>query len=316
MFEIKEENNNELDCTIIKNSATGEYVSIAPEFGANVNQITLKKRKELYSILDGNRTKDQFSGKNMFKGAKLFPFVNRIQNGTYRFDGKTYQLDINYPEEGNAAHGIVYYKRFRLENRIVRESYAEALFKYDYDGSDTGYPFPFDLELTYKLDSESGFTCITRVANTGVTELPFGDGWHPFFSLNNKVDNLFLTLPEVKIIEVDDKLIPTGIKKPFKKFLESNLIGNTTFDNCFQIEENCERYQTKIYDPERRTKIIFWQDGGIDKYNYLQIYIPPDRRSIAIEPMTGNINNFNNKDGLLVIKPGESFNAKYGVNLE
>jgi len=316
MFEIKEEINNDLTCTIIKNSATGEYVSIVPKFGTNVNDLVLKKGEELISILDGNQNKNQFIGKNIFKGAKLFPFVNRIENGSYYFDGNRYQLDINYPEEGNAAHGIVYNIQFRLVNKIVNNSCAKALFKYEYDGSISGFPFPFDLELNYKLDNKTGFSCGTKVTNTGVTEFPFGDGWHPYFLLNKKVNHLLLKLPGVNLIELDEKLIPTGCTKPYNHFSNISLIGKTTLDNCFQIEPIEERHQTEIYDSERDIKIILWQEGREQKYNYLQIYIPPDRMSIAIEPMTGNINNFNNNEGLLVLKPGESFNAKYGVNLE
>ncbi|UCH65403.1 MAG: aldose 1-epimerase, partial [Ignavibacterium sp.] len=177
MFEVKEEKNNGLLCTIIKNNATGEYVSIVPEFGANVNDLVLKKGEELISILDGNQNKYQFTGKNIFKGAKLFPFVNRIKNGSYYFDDKRYQLDINYPEEGNAAHGIVYNIQFVSANRIIDRSCAKALFKLEYDGSISGFPFAFDLELIYMLDIIQGFSCETIVTNTSLNNFPFSDGW-------------------------------------------------------------------------------------------------------------------------------------------
>ena len=42
-------------------------------------------------------------------------------------------------------------------------------------------------------------------------------------------------------------------------------------------------------------------------------YIPPDRSSIALEPMTCKANAFNNGDGLITLAPGESFEGSFGV---
>lgn len=70
-----------------------------------------------------------------------------------------------------------------------------------------------------------------------------------------------------------------------------------------------------VYDKEQNIKIEPWQEKGPNKYNYLQLYIPPDRNSIAIEPMTCNIDAFNNHNGLITLQPKESFDAKYGVRV-
>ena len=47
MFEIVEENKNGLNCVIIKNNNTKEYISIVPQFGASVNEITFRKGKNI-----------------------------------------------------------------------------------------------------------------------------------------------------------------------------------------------------------------------------------------------------------------------------
>jgi aldose 1-epimerase len=39
------------------------------------------------------------------------------------------------------------------------------------------------------------------------------------------------------------------------------------------------------------------------------------RRGIAVEPMTAAPNAFNNHQGLLILAPGESFSAAWGVTL-
>jgi len=316
MFEIVEEFKNGVNCVIIKNIETNECVSIVPGFGASVNEITLRKGEKLFSILDGNISKDSFKGKDIFKGAKLFPFVNRIKGGCYLFNGRTYQLDINYPEEGNAVHGFVYKEKFVLAHKIIEEASACAIFEYSYHGTYKGYPFKFGIELCYMLDATNGFSCETKVTNTGEHSLPFGDGWHPYFSFNKNVDELYLKLPETELIKVDDNLIPTGCREPYSNFNNSSLIGDTCFDNCFYLKPTEEKHCIELYDSKQGVRITLWQDAGKQKYNYLQIYIPPDRKSIAIEPMTGNINSFNNGEGLLVLEPGKIFTASYGLNIQ
>ena len=141
MFEIVEENKNGLNCVIIKNIYTKEYVSIVPEFGANVNEITLKKKDTLISVLDGNISKDSFKGMDIFKGAKLFPFANRIKKGCYSFDGVEHKLKINYPEEGNAVHGFVYKEKFSLADKIIGKKSARVIFNYNYLGNSSWLSF-------------------------------------------------------------------------------------------------------------------------------------------------------------------------------
>jgi aldose 1-epimerase len=316
VFEIVHEFKNGLNCVIIKNINSKEYVSIVPRFGTNVNKIFLRNEEKLFSIIDGNIYKDSFKGKDIFKGAKLFPFVNRIKGGCYSFNGDKYQLNINYPEEGNAAHGFLYNEQFVLADKIIEEKFARAIFEYRYLGTYRGYPFKFGIELCYTLDTLNGFSCETKVTNTGEHSLPFMDGWHPYISSNKNVDELYLKLPEAELIKVDDDLIPTGCREPYSNFNNSSLIGNACFDNCFYLQPTEEKHFIELYDSQQGVRITLWQDAGKQKYNYLQIYIPPDRKSIAIEPMTGNINSFNNGEGLLVLEPGNIFTASYGLNIQ
>jgi len=50
--------------------------------------------------------------------------------------------------------------------------------------------------------------------------------------------------------------------------------------------------------------------------NYLQIYTPNDRKSIAIEPQTAPANSFNSKIGLQVLKPEETYNLNWKINFK
>ncbi len=316
MFKITEENKNGLEKIKIVNTETGEYVSVLPQFGGNVNGLVLLKNNKLYSVLAGNNSKKEFEGFGIYNGAKLFPFPNRIKDGVYIFEGKEYQLQLNYTAEGNAAHGLVYNKRFRVLSKLEGKHFAEVNLIYNYKGMNEGYPFPFELVLTFTLIKDRGFICKTVARNKGGTPMPFGDGWHPFLSFRKKIDNLFLKFDSDKKIITDDSMIPTGKKIKYDEFSLLKQIGKKEFDDCFLLKTNNGKHETVLYDEAADTKIILCQETGKGKYNYLHVYTPPGRKSIAVEPVTSNINAFNNKEGLNILQPQEKFVASYGIYIK
>ncbi|MCG2715342.1 MAG: hypothetical protein L6422_03490 [Candidatus Marinimicrobia bacterium] len=316
MFKIVKEPFGDFTKIKIINSDTKEYISIVPEFGGNVNEIVLGKEAKLYSILDGYQTPLEIVKQKYFKGAKLIPFPNRIEDGKYSFNGNEYQLPINKPDENHAIHGFAWNKNLALRNKEIRDKYASVKFEYIYDGSLPGYPFKTKLILTYFLITEEGFKCTTEIKNIDSCKIPVGDGWHPYFKTSGKVDELMLKIPAKYITDVDSRMIPTGKRLIYNAYIKLAKIGDTKLDTGFRITQNGGSVTTEIYDSKVNLKIKIWQETGKWKYNYLQIYIPPSRKSIAIEPMTCKINGFNNKKGLIVLQPNESFRASYGVNIE
>ena len=316
MFRIKEDNSGGIKSFKILNESTGSYVSVVPGFGANVNEIVLSKGGELYSLIDGNINAEAFGGKGVFRGAKLFPFPNRVKGGTYSFEGKEYQLELNYPEENNACHGFVYNREFVLDNTEEKEDEASIKLSYDYAGSWSGYPFPFRMEIVYTLFDSHDLRCNTRVENRGETSMPLGDGWHPFFKFSGKINDLFLRLPAEKMYETDNRSIPTGRTLPYDVFSFGKKIADVTFDTCFKLAPGKDGVQTsELYDAARDLKVLLWQETGAGKYNYIQIYTPSDRKSIAIEPMSCPANAFNGGEGLITLGPEKVFEAEYGVEL-
>ena len=55
-------------------------------------------------VLDGYGVDEQSpSG----RGQVLVPWPNRLQDGSYEFDGRSHQLPLTEPEHSNAIHGLV-----------------------------------------------------------------------------------------------------------------------------------------------------------------------------------------------------------------
>jgi aldose 1-epimerase len=55
-------------------------------------------------VLDGYR-RDAMSRSG--RGQVLIPWPNRLQDGSYEFDGQLHQLDLSEAEQRNAIHGLV-----------------------------------------------------------------------------------------------------------------------------------------------------------------------------------------------------------------
>lgn len=312
MFQIKKEKFGKYTKVKLINSETKEYVSIIPEFGGNINEIVLSLRGVGYDIIDGSSTCDELVANEWFKSAKLIPFPNRINNGEYHFLGKKYNLPINFPKQNHAIHGLIYNKKFNIVKISKSRRGVSLCLNKKFEGF-LGYPFCLDVSMTYYLTTK-GFECKTVVKNCGADKIPFGDGWHPYIKSAGKVDNFYLSIPSNKRVVVNKKMIPTGKIMPFQQ--QSNKIGQRKFDTGFKLNKNKGIATTEIYNKKENVKICVWQETGKNKYNYLQIFIPPARQSIAVEPMTGNTDAFNNKDGLIVLKPKSVYKASYGIYLK
>jgi aldose 1-epimerase len=85
-------------------------------------------------------------------------------------------------------------------------------------------------------------------------------------------------------------------------------------DNCFVLKKEEKGAACEVFNPANGIKLSFFPDSA---YPYLQIYTPPERRSIAIENLSGAPDCFNNRMGLLLLQPGHSqtFTIEYRLSL-
>ncbi len=299
----------------IFNEDRSVLLEIIPEKGAKVNRLVLLTNSQSYGVIDGYTTPEEVEENAYSKSSLLAPFPNRIADGTYQFEGKTYQLPINMPEEHNAIHGYIEHESFEVTLVQEVENGCVVELRHVSEGCE-GYPFPFTITVRYTL-SESKLHFEFMVVNTGNTNMPFGFGWHPYFTLGGAVEDIELKLPAVKEIVVDERLIPTGEKKAFVEFSELHRLENTKFDTGF----TCADGQKKVILHERTKKIQLELDMG-DKesiWQYVQVFTPPQdsiaKNTLAVEPMTCEANAFNTGEGLKVLKPGEELGDAFRVKV-
>ncbi len=296
-------------------NALGEKFSVIPAYGANVSELVLEKNGRHYSVLDGYKTESDVDQNDWSKGNRLMPFPNRIRNGRYTFDGKEYELPINEPERHNAIHGFIFKKPFAVLDSTPPGEDTSIRLVHRYEGDYPGYPFPFEINLLYSLKEGHHFEIEVQVQNTGETSMPFGDGWHPYFRLRSPIENLELKIPSTEKLVLDEQMIPTGEVTTFADFADFRAVNGTVLDTVFRLSGKSGMAVAEIRDPAEQATLRIWQETGPGKYNFMVAFTPPQRESLAVEPMTCSTNAFNSGDGLLVLKSGETFRARHGVQL-
>ena len=312
---IAESFSAEIACIKITNgSACAEFL---PSHGGILNRLRLDTGSGTQEVIAGLHDIESLMNNREYRGVHLFPFPNRLNRGRYAFAGHQYQFPINEMELDNALHGFLYRKN---PDQIIQSEQHALQMIFICDGSDDYFPFPCSVIIEYELQSTAAFVARFSVINNGTTDLPFGIGWHPYFTLNQPIDELALHLPPVQRVIVDSRMLPTRQKAAYDDFSVLKKIGHCRLDTCFEIQdtgdhETSDTPYTKLWSEDQQIGLEIWQDDGENGCRFLQICTAADRYSLAIEPMSCSIDAFNSGDGLRTLKAGESFSTGFGVRL-
>jgi aldose 1-epimerase len=223
-----------------------------------------------------------------------------MKDGKYNFHGKEFQIEKFYLKE-HALHALLYDAVFEIKGSRTDQESAAIVLHHHYDGSDNGYPFEYDIEVEWKLSEGNMLSCKTSVSHTNPFAIPYADGWHPYFTLDTTIDDCYLQFDSDTMVEFDKSLIPTGKMIKDERFKNKNYLKDVVLDNCFVLDKSSS--QPRITFSSEKLRFTILPEGS---YPYLQIYTPDDRRSIALENLSGIPDCFNNGIGLKMIEPNES----------
>jgi aldose 1-epimerase len=252
------------------------------------------------------------------RGQVLAPWPNRIKDGSYEFDGKRLQLPLTEPEHGNAIHGLVRSVTWNVAELASDRVALDYLLE-----PQPGYPFSLALGIEYSL-SAAGLAVKLSARNVGAEPCPYGCGQHPYLTLGTPtIDTLQLQVPGQIVISSDERGVPVRtepVDGTEYDFRTSRAIGGTVLDNAFtELQRDDDgRANVRLDHPNGDRGITLWVD---ESYPYLMVFSGdpyPDlsRRSIAVEPMTCPPNAFRTHDSLIVLEPGESTTATWGITYE
>ncbi len=326
----------------LSNSDTGELAEILLNTPGGLNRSTGS------GAVGGLLLRDPLSGelrevmphRRGYVGGLMAPFANRVRNGAYLFNGRPLQLFRNWDETAtritrsgeHAIHGLLP-PELDVASVDAADSGAALTLRTSFDGTDGGYPFTVDVAFTYRLDAESGFSIEVAASNVSTSgqAAPFMVGWHPYVQLRGPVERAVLAFDRRSEYVMstprgpgpagpDRDSHPTGATTPSAAFTEGLPLGEHYWDDGFKAIASTRavpRLETRVTDRVENVRdatIVLWQDS---ECRFIQVYTGlRDRGAVAIEPMSGQTDCFNNGDGLVVLQAGETWETAFGTRLE
>jgi aldose 1-epimerase len=309
------------------------------EFGAIlVSMETPDKTGKFEDLTHGFDTLDGWVNHNhSYFGATVGRFGNRIANGKFTLDGKTYSLANNNEPGGVpcALHGgLKGFDKVLWSGKIVGENSVE--FTYFSKDGEEGYPGNLTAEVTYTLTDDNEL----KWEATATTDAPtvINMVQHAYWNLSGDpersvVDHI-LTLNACGYLPTDKGLIPTGEIAPVAgtpmDFTRPTGIGERVnddfealrfgagYDHAWVIRKSGEmNHAATLWDPESGRELsIFTNQPAIQAYcgNFLDGSVIgkggvryASRTAIALEtegfPDAPNQPDFPSS----VLRPGETY---------
>ena len=245
----------------------------------------------------------------------MIPYSNRIENGTFSFEGRTYQLRNR---KDHAIHGDVRFRAWSVKE-FSHETMCCEFNTSDY--SDINWPWPFEARAEYKL-IQYIFSSSVTIWNRGNSTMPAGLGWHPFFSrkMTCEKEPVHLSfIVEGLYPDANNNRIRAGppvLPEPALDFsTEKPLPCDYFIDVCYQGYDG----NGYIVWPKSKLKLSFECSSA---FSHLVLYNPIYRGYFAIEPVT-NANNGVNlyargeiNSGIIPLLPGESLEASFNLRVD
>ncbi len=255
------------------------------------------KNGNVKDVVCGYDTPSEYLSNDGYQGALIGRYANRIENGTFTLNGKTYTLPKN--EKGlTTLHGgdSGFDKKFwNVEVGKCKCGADKLVLTYTSADGEEGFPGKVDVKVVYRLTDDGEFAI--RYFAEPDAETPIAMTNHAYFNLagydTQSVLDQELTLNCDSIVAVNDTLIPTEVRSvsgtPFD-FRTAKKIGKDIsdmsddqiataggYDQTFVIatdkkivwNHGLELAETAIlFDPESGRKLTVYTDApGIQVYS-------------------------------------------------
>ncbi len=165
----------------------------------------------------GYDTAAEYLAKPNYFGASIGRYGNRIKDGKFSLDGRSYQLETN--NNTNHLHGGVtgFDKKMWTVDSMKNGLEASVTMRYVSADGEGGYPGQLTVLATYSLNESNELKVSYRATTTKPTVVNLTN--HAFFNMageSAKTDILDqkLTLHASRMTPVDATLIPTGQLRP------------------------------------------------------------------------------------------------------
>lgn len=238
----------------------------------------------------------------------LAPWANRLSSWGYSVGATRVDLRGSsvptHDDHGLPIHGLLL-DSTEWSIDAQRTSRGRAVLEASMDVDMPEFPFRHRLALKLVLGDEH-LDVTTTITPTGPESVPVSFGWHPYLRLQGAPRSRWkMALPARDHLELDDRGIPTG--RASYESSEAGPIGRRTFDDLYALRRG-------------RRLGIESEDGAAlevrcgDGYDYFQVWVPPGRPFVALEPMVAPTNALIEGTTPLVGK-GDSYPALFRLQL-
>src|SRR5271165_2833286 len=287
----------------------------AMNYGGIIVSIKVPDRKGQFAeVVLGHENLEGYIPNPPYFGAIVGRYANRIANGTFTLDGKTYTLPKN--DGPNTLHGGV----DKTFNKVVWD--GEALtskpgvtYTYLSKDGDDGFPGNLTVKVTYTLTDNNELVIDYEATTDKAT--PINLSQHSYFNLsgegNGDILNHELMLNADRFTPVDKNLIPTGELRPVKgtplDFTTSTRVGARVDDSYDQM------VLAHGYD---HNWVINRKSNDDGLVLAARVYEPTTGRVLEVSTTQPGVQFYtgNFLDGTVTGKQGHVYKRRYGLCLE
>jgi len=240
----------------------------------------------------------------------LHPWANRLAGLEYRAAGRDVRLDgaspiLHFDSKGLPIHGVPWSK-LPWEVTASRVDTIEARLAWTGPELLAVFPFPHALELRVALTPGSLSLETTLFAGPGAA-VPVAFGFHPYFVLPGSRPQWRLRLPSMRRLQLDANGIPTG-REEAAPAMDAPL-ADGSWDDGFALEG--ETATLGITGGGLAISVDF-----LEGFGYAQVYAPPGKPFVALEPMTAPTSALTTGRGLRTVAPGDRDRTAFRIRVE
>lgn len=240
----------------------------------------------------------------------LHPWANRLAGLRYRAAGREVELDpssplLHFDSAGLPIHGVPW---SRLAWTVTDAGVNRLTARLDWDRDDLLSVFPFPHRLTIRATLAPDGLTIETALGAGEDRVPAAFGFHPYVAIPGRPRGEWrLELPAMRRLALDPRGIPTGRESRFAAF--DAPLSDRAFDDGFALESESDCFAISAGGLRISVELV----AG---YTHAQVYAPPGKDFVALEPMTAPTSALTSGRGLRLVLPGEELHTAFRIGVE
>ncbi len=279
-------------CDIITISDQGSHCAISPQQGGSiiswtVNGQEMMRESDAVAIASNDPLR--------FASFPLIPYSNRIDHGSFEWNGQVMQAKPNFPPEAHSIHGVGWKREWAV--RAATNNMCEMIMEHQ---ADEDWPWDFSASQRFTL-AAGGLHMTLSATNLSQEPRPLAFGHHPYFdadgaSLQFKAASVLMNAPDGLPLEA---AFPAG---PYD-FHSGGVIAGRDVDHCYGTWDG----KAGISWKGRPLGLDITSDQPA-----VVVFIPQGGNAFCFEPVP-HVNNALNRPDLFpampIIPPGQAFTS-------